>query len=77
MSIEFDDELDTTGLRCPEPLMMVRNRVRRMASGAILKVTATDPSTTWDFPKFCTFMNHEMVVMETESLPYQYWIKKG
>jgi len=57
--------------------MMVRNRVRQMASGAVLKVTATDPSTTWDFPKFCTFMNHEMVVMETESLPYQYWIKKG
>ena len=39
--------------------MMVRNRVRQLASGAILKVTATDPSTTWDFPKFCTFMNHD------------------
>ena len=22
-------------------------------------------------------VGHEMVVMETESLPYQYWIKKG
>ena len=72
MPIEFDDELDTTGLRCPEPLMMVRNRVRQMASGAILKVTATDPSTTWDFPKFCTFkVFHSKVLCKHRII----WIK--
>jgi tRNA 2-thiouridine synthesizing protein A len=77
VAIDFDDELDTTGLRCPEPLMMVRNRIRSLASGRVLKVVATDPSTTWDFPKFCTFMSHEMVHMDTETTPYQYWIRKG
>ena len=77
LAIDFDDELDTTGLRCPEPLMMVRNRIRSMEPGSVLKVVATDPSTTWDFPKFCTFMSHEMVQMETSEPPYHYWIRKG
>ena len=77
MELKVDYELDTQGLRCPEPLMMLRNKVRSMTSGEIIRIVATDPSTAWDFENFCRFMNHEMVVMETESLPYQYWIKKG
>ena len=57
----FDVEVDVKGLRCPEPLMVVRNRMMDMQSGEIVKVTATDPSTSWDFPKFCNFLGHELL----------------
>lgn len=57
----FDAEVDARGLRCPEPLMVIRNRMMDMQSGEIVKVTATDPSTSWDIPKFCNFLGHELL----------------
>ncbi|MGR7919521.1 sulfurtransferase TusA [Zobellella denitrificans] len=69
--------LDATGLRCPEPVMMVRKQVRNMASGETLLVTADDPSTTRDIPSFCRFMDHVLLSSQIEQLPYQFLIQKG
>ncbi len=74
---QFDNTLDAIGLRCPEPVMMVRLTLRKMLSGQILKILADDPSTKRDIPKFCIFMDHELVQAETDEKPYSYWIKKG
>ncbi|MGY3916910.1 sulfurtransferase TusA [Aeromonas australiensis] len=70
-------ELDAIGLRCPEPVMMVRKKVRLMADGETLLVSADDPSTTRDIPSFCRFMDHTLVASETEQTPYRYLIRKG
>ncbi|HAU4907992.1 TPA: sulfurtransferase TusA [Aeromonas hydrophila] len=70
-------ELDAIGLRCPEPVMMVRKKVRLMADGETLLVSADDPSTTRDIPSFCRFMDHTLVASETEQAPYRYLIRKG
>ena len=77
MELKVDYELNTQGLRCPEPLMMLRNRVRSMTSGEIIRIVATDPSTAWDFENFCRFMNHEMVAKEEQETVLIYWIRKG
>ncbi|WP_323903568.1 sulfurtransferase TusA [Aeromonas caviae] len=80
MSALFCDathELDAIGLRCPEPVMMVRKKVRQMADGETLLVSADDPSTTRDIPSFCRFMDHTLVASETEQAPYRYLIRKG
>jgi len=73
----YDKELDTLGLRCPEPVMMTRLTLRKMEVGQILKIVADDPSTTRDFPKFCTFMDHQLVSSQTQSTPFEYLIRKG
>ncbi|GAB2785046.1 sulfurtransferase TusA [Halomonas shantousis] len=70
-----DSELDTTGLYCPEPIMLMHNRVRDMTAGEILLVVATDPATTRDIPKFCTFLGHELVAQRQEGELYRYWIR--
>lgn len=62
---QCDDSLDATGLLCPEPLMLVRNRLRQMRPGALLYVRATDPSTERDFDNLCRFVGHEMVGKKT------------
>lgn len=77
MTIEEDATVDATGLRCPEPLMVVRNKLMDMETGEIVKVIATDPSTTWDFPNFCKFLHHELVHHEEKDGQYYYWICKG
>lgn len=75
--------LDARGLYCPEPVMMLHNKVREMQAGDLLTVTATDPSTTRDIPKFCAFLGHELVETEpvikgaTDKKEFRYVIRKG
>ena len=73
---DADHNLDALGLRCPEPVMMVRMQIRSMAVGETLAVTADDHSTTRDIPSFCRFMEHTLVASSTESKPYRYILKK-
>lgn len=80
MSNSFDNaqhQLDALGLRCPEPVMMLRKTVRNMNDGETLLVIADDPATTRDIPSFCEFMDHTLIASETTQTPYQYLIKKG
>ncbi|RYV03644.1 sulfurtransferase TusA [Shewanella sp. OPT22] len=70
-------QLDALGLRCPEPVMMVRKKVRHMENGETLLIIADDPATTRDIPSFCEFMDHTLIASEIEGTPYHYLIKKG
>ena len=72
-----DHMLDAQGLRCPEPVMMVRKTVRTMPVGETLLIVADDPATTRDIPGFCRFMEHTLLAQATEELPYRYLLKKG
>ena len=69
-------QLDTSGLMCPEPVMMLHGKVREMASGELVEVIATDPSTTRDIPKFCHFLGHELVRSEVCDGQFLFWIRK-
>ncbi|PQJ83196.1 sulfurtransferase TusA [Aliivibrio sifiae] len=80
MTINFDtatQTLEAEGLRCPEPVMMVRKTIRQMQDGETLLIKADDPSTTRDIPSFCRFMDHELLAEETDTLPYRFLIRKG
>ena len=79
VGIKEDHLLDATGLYCPEPVMMLHNKVREIDIGDVLLVMATDPSTQRDIPKFCSFLGHELVkqINESENEIYSYYIRKG
>ena len=68
--------LDTQGLMCPEPVMMLHNAIRDIAVGELLQVLATDPSTQRDIPKFCAFLGHELVEQSESAGVYHYQIRK-
>lgn len=74
---QTDHTLDAIGLRCPEPVMMVRKNIRKIASGETLLITCDDPSTTRDIPSFCRFMEHELIASQTDNIPFLYVIKKN
>lgn len=74
--LPLDDTLDASGLNCPEPVMMLHNKVRDLAAGGLLKVIATDPSTRRDIPKFCMFLGHELLEQREDGGTYLYWIRK-
>ncbi|CAJ0992445.1 sulfurtransferase TusA [Pantoea sp. Nvir] len=80
MSNDFSSanyKLDASGLRCPEPVMMVRQKIRNMQVGETLLVITDDPATTRDIPSFCRFMEHGLLAQQIETLPYHYLIHKG
>ncbi|MFT2111446.1 sulfurtransferase TusA [Marinomonas sp. 2405UD68-3] len=68
--------LDAKGLLCPEPVMMLHVEMRKLKGGEMLKVLATDPSTTRDIPKFCQFLGHTLEKSEQDDDLYTYWIIK-
>jgi tRNA 2-thiouridine synthesizing protein A len=72
-----DHTLDAMGLRCPEPVMMVRMNIRKIARGETLLIKCDDPSTTRDIPSFCRFMEHELLAQQTDVPPFLYIIRKS
>lgn len=77
MNRRADHEYDAQGLMCPEPVMMLHNKVRDMATGETLKVIATDPSTTRDIPNFCEFLGHELLEHWESDGKYYFIFRKG
>ncbi len=75
--LTIDAELNATGLYCPEPVMMLHNKIRDMQAGQVLKLIATDPSTTRDVTKFCIFLGHELLHDEVRDNTFYYFIKKS
>jgi tRNA 2-thiouridine synthesizing protein A len=69
--------LDTSGLLCPEPVMLLHKKIREVDSGDVIDVIATDPSTTRDIPKFCHFLGHELLEHREEGNSYYYLIQKS
>lgn len=77
LQAEAAQQLDTRGLFCPEPVMLLHNVVRDMASGERVLVIATDPSTQRDVPKFCQFLGHSLERAEVDGDQYLYLIRKA
>ncbi|MFT6262149.1 MAG: tRNA 2-thiouridine synthesizing protein A [Crocinitomicaceae bacterium] len=75
-NIEFQLELDATGLMCPEPVMMLHGKVKTMETGQVLRVLATDPSTTRDIAKFCSFLNYELLHSDEIDGVFHYYLQK-
>ncbi|WP_344800099.1 sulfurtransferase TusA [Litoribacillus peritrichatus] len=77
---EYQHLLDAKGLMCPEPVMLLHKKVREMASGDVVRIEATDPSTTRDIPQFCNMLDHSLLSHSTEPLDagelYLYYIKR-
>lgn len=76
-SPKHDYVLDSLGLLCPEPVMMLHAMVRKAKAGEVIKVLASDPSTQRDIPKFCQFLGHQLMHSCASEETFLYWIKKA
>ena len=76
-AVAHDVELDASGLNCPLPLLKAKMELNRMASGAVLKVIATDAGSQRDFRTFVRLAGHTLLREEDEAGVYQYWLKKA
>jgi tRNA 2-thiouridine synthesizing protein A len=71
-----ETELDVSDLLCPLPVLKARKRLEAMPTGAILKVTATDPMSAIDMPHFCNEQGHALLSHETHERVHIFRIKR-
>ncbi|MBV1889405.1 MAG: sulfurtransferase TusA family protein [Gammaproteobacteria bacterium] len=64
--MNFDQQVDASGLLCPLPLLKSKRQLNRMESGQILKLIATDDNAENDLRKFCDQSGH--LLIQTEQL---------
>lgn len=69
-------EIDTIGLKCPEPLMIVRKEMRNLPENESIKVIADDPSTKRDFTMLCENMNYTLQSIEEHNGIFTFVITK-
>lgn len=72
-----DAELDARGLNCPLPLLKAKMELNRLASGAVLKVLATDAGSQRDFQSFSRLSGHQLLHEQAEAGVYTYWLRKA
>ena len=74
---DSDHEIDATGLKCPEPVMMLHAAIRRAEAGETVRLTATDPSTQRDVVNFCEFLGHNLLESTADDGQFTYRIRKA
>ena len=77
--IHIDHHLDTQGLICPEPVMLLHKAIRKADGGEVIEILATDPATTRDIPNFCRHLGHTLLGQDTKDANperYRYLVQK-
>ena len=76
--MDWDAELDATGLLCPLPVLKARKRLMALAPGGVLRVVADDPAARIDVPHFCAEQGHGLIGEEDLGHPRRaYLIRRG
>jgi len=56
--IDFNREIDATGLHCPLPLLRLKKALKEMQSEEIVQVIVTDPAAHLDFGVYAEQTGH-------------------
>jgi tRNA 2-thiouridine synthesizing protein A len=74
--VNFDKELDASGLSCPLPILKTKKALTDMASGQVLKVIATDPGSIKDMQAFANQTGNPLLASAEENKTYVFYLKK-
>ena len=69
--------LDTRGLRCPLPLLKLKQGLAKMDIGAVIEVLATDAGAMRDIPAFIELTAHTLHECQSRGAEYYFLIEKG
>jgi tRNA 2-thiouridine synthesizing protein A len=74
--MNFDKEYDASGLSCPLPILKTKKALAEMASGQVLKVTATDCGAVKDMQAFADQTGNTLLSTSEENSAYVFFMKK-
>ena len=76
MIIEFNLEVDASGLQCPLPLLRLKKALVTMSSNEVVKVITTDPAAHLDFGVYVDQTGHQILDCTIQSNSRIFYIKK-
>lgn len=74
---DFDQELDTSGLNCPLPILRAKKALAAMQDGQVLRVIATDPGSVLDFEAFSRQTGNELLESREEAGRFYFAMRKS
>lgn len=74
--MEANKEIDTRGMNCPLPILKAKKALSDMQTGEVLKVVATDPSSTRDFQAFARQTGNELVEQSQNADEYIHFLRR-
>ena len=73
----FDHEIDVRGLTCPMPALRARSALRRMKSGQVLRVLATDRESPRDFARFARETGNALLAQTATRREFAFYLRKA
>ncbi len=73
---DYDVLLDAREVLCPIPLLKTKQALKKLASGQVLKVLATDPATEKDLRILLVLTQDELVSFEMHQNEFCFLIRK-
>jgi tRNA 2-thiouridine synthesizing protein A len=74
--IDYDQELDLSGLNCPLPILRTKKALALAAPGTVLKVIGTDPGSVKEFRVFARQGGFELLSCSEAADHFVYLIRK-
>ena len=75
--VDFDQELDASGLNCPLPILRAKKTLTGMDSGQVLRIIATDPGSVKDFEAFSKQTGNELLESAQEDGKFLFLLRKA
>ncbi len=72
----FDQELDTSGLNCPMPVMQTKKVLKNLAAGQVLHLISTDAGTRDDIPGLVEQLGCSIQSANQDDGKYHFYIQK-
>jgi tRNA 2-thiouridine synthesizing protein A len=75
--IEFDLEVDASGLNCPLPLLRLKKALMEVENGNVVKIIATDPAAHLDIGVYVDQTGHQIIEFIRQENVQVFFIKKS
>lgn len=77
MHMEWDVEIDAQGLKCPLPVLRLRQKLAVLRPGQVVRLVADDPMAEIDVPHFCAEGGHRLLAQAVAGAAAVFFVVKG
>jgi tRNA 2-thiouridine synthesizing protein A len=74
--VDFNKELDASGLSCPLPILKTKKALNELTSGQVLKVVSTDPGSVKDMQAFSNQTGHSLLSSTEDDKAFVFYLRK-
>jgi len=71
-----DRTLDTSGLKCPMPVVKTSQEIKKIELGQVLELQATDPGSVADMIAWCMSTGNELLDRVNDNGTFKFYIRR-